>query len=484
MRPPTPLQAKIPYDISTEPMDGSVTSLGGVAVLSRLFRGMKLPGSCDANLEFFRKIALGYQAGQMVESIVTGLLLGIDCVEDLDMLRGDETVARILGYQTPSTRCVRDWLEKFHDQALATAAYEKALELDLKSAVPDSSAGLCALQKVLGTSARSAASRHPDGAPLSATVDADGTIIESHKAGAFVAYEGTRGYQPLTALWAEANVILSTEFRDGNVPGHHNPLACVEQAFSELPGSIEEFYFRADSAYYNCELLDWLDEPCRERGPQGVEIKYTVSARMSDQLAEVARLVPESAWIMSPNQKEGDDVLHQWTELEYTPTRKPEKKDAKPRRYIGIRLIKKQGELFADGNDRKHFAVVTNREERGDVVLAWHREKAGTIEHTQDELKNALSGARLPSKFFGANAAWFTLNAIAYNIASALRSALPDPEMKTARIKRLRFNFFNVSARLTRFSRKITLRFAKDSGWIKALLKVFKAFPCRIQPTG
>ncbi|MCK9506631.1 MAG: hypothetical protein M0Q95_20940, partial [Porticoccaceae bacterium] len=100
------MQAKIPYDISTEPMDGSVTSLGGAAVVSQLFRGMKLPGSCDANLEFFRKIALGYQAGQMVESIVTGLLLGIDCVEDLDMLRGDETVARILGYQTPSTRCV------------------------------------------------------------------------------------------------------------------------------------------------------------------------------------------------------------------------------------------------------------------------------------------------------------------------------------------------------------------------------------------
>ena len=96
-----------------------------------------------------------------------------------------------------------------------TAAREKVLELDLKACVPDASDGLLALQNVLGTSARSAAAHHSDNAPVSATLDSDGTIIESHKSEAFVAYEGTRGYQPLTTLWAEANVILATEFRDG-----------------------------------------------------------------------------------------------------------------------------------------------------------------------------------------------------------------------------------------------------------------------------
>jgi len=465
-------------------MEGAITSLGGAAVISRLFRGMSLPGSCDANLDFFRKISLGYTAGQMVETVVIGLLLGIDCVEDLDLLRGDEAIERILGYQPPSTRCVRDWLEKFHDQELVTAAREKVLELDLKACVPDASDGLIALQKVLGTSARSAADRHSDGAPISATLDSDGTIIESHKAEALVAYEGTRGYQPLTTVWAETNAILATEFRDGNVPGNHNPLACVKQAFSEIPKEIENLAFRGDSANYNNDLLDWLDNPSREGMPEGRVIQYAISARMSVQLTEAVQLVPETEWETMPNQKEDDDVLRQWAELVYVPSLEQEQKDARPRRYIGIRCIKKQGELFADGNDRKHFAIVTNRQERGDFVIEWHREKAGTIEHTQDELKNALSAARPPSKFFGANAAWFALNAIAYNVASALRSAVSDPQMKTARIKRLRFNFFNASARLTRFSRKITLRFAKDSGWIKALLKIFKAFPCRVQPTG
>ena len=56
-RPPTPTQWKIPYDISVEPLDGRVTGHGGVAVTSRAFHGMKLPGNCDANLGSLRKLS-------------------------------------------------------------------------------------------------------------------------------------------------------------------------------------------------------------------------------------------------------------------------------------------------------------------------------------------------------------------------------------------------------------------------------------------
>ncbi len=463
-------------------MKGNITALGGAAITSRLFRSMSLPGSCDANLEFLHKIELGYTSGQILESIVTGLLLGIDCVEDINIMRNDSALDKILGYKVPSVRCVRDWLEKFHDQELVTAARDKAAELDLKASIPEPSRALQALQNILGTSARQAASRHPYGTSKSATLDSDGTIIESHKADAKVAYEGTRGYQPVTTLWAEANVIVSTQFRDGNVPGSMDPLTCVKQGFSELPESIENFAFRGDSANYNNELLDWLDNPDREGGPQGVKILYAISAKMVVELADAVKQVPENKWITINTASDG--TLRQWAEIDYVPSLPSERKDALPRRYIGIRILKKQGELFNDGHDRRHFAIVTNREERGDLVIDWHREKAGTIEHTQCEMKNALAAARLPSKHFGVNAAWFIINAIAYNMASALRTATTEPEVKTARIKKLRFRYLTVTARVTRFSRKMTLRFAAGTPWIKELLKIFKAFPCRVQPTG
>ncbi|MDR5727287.1 MAG: hypothetical protein RB191_07450 [Terriglobia bacterium] len=37
-------------------------------------------------------------------------------------------------------------------------------------------------------------------------------------------------------------------------------------------------------------------------------------------------------------------------------------------------------------------------------MIAWHREKAGTIEAVHDVLKSELTGGLMPSKYFGTNA--------------------------------------------------------------------------------
>lgn len=481
MRPRTPAQWKIPYEVSAEPMEGLVTGLGGVAVASRAFRGMKLPGLFDANLASLRRIAAGYTPGQVAETVVVAVMLGADCVEDVDRLRDDPAVEKMLGYKPTSGRAVRDWLEKFHDAQAVTRARQEAEELDLKSSVPQATVGLRGLQAVLGASARAAAERQAGGMPTVATVDMDATVVESWKRAAQWTYTGVKGYQPEVAVWAEAGAVLATEFRDGNVPAAKDPLGCVKAAFAELPATVTTWAFRADSACDEGDLLAWLDNEQREGGPH-TRIAYAVSARMCPELAAAAQAVRESDWRTFG--KDTDGTLRQTAELDYVPALPTENKDARPRRYIGLRLLKPQGELFNDGHDRKHFAVVTNRTERGDRVIEWHREKAGTIEHTHDEMKNELAAAAPPSQKFGANAAWFALNAVVYNVMAALRAAAPDPELRVARVKRLRYCLLLAGARLTRFSRKITLRFAASRPWVAMIRRLLSAFPCRVQPTG
>ena len=73
------------------------------------------------------------------------------------------------------------------------------------------------------------------------TVDEDDTIIESHKQEAKATYEGSRGYQPMLAVWAETNVILADELRDGNVPALQDPLNVAKVAYSALPSTVNEF---------------------------------------------------------------------------------------------------------------------------------------------------------------------------------------------------------------------------------------------------
>lgn len=314
-----------------------------------------------------------------------------------------------------------------------------------------------------------------------ATVDADATVVESWKRSANFAYTGVKGYQPAVALWAEADAVLAAEFRDGNVPARYQPLNVVKVAFASLPETVTTFGFRGDSAFYESELLGWMRNEERSGGPRG-RIEFAVSATMGEHLTNCCKRIEDRQWTTFATEKNG--VRRQWAELDFVPSETYEQKDSRPLRYVGLRIAKPQGELFDDGTQFKHFAICTNRTVPAGELIDWHRAKAGTIEHVHDELKNALAAAAMPSQLFGANAAWFTVNCIAYNLASAIRAAVSDNDLRTARIKRLRLYLLNITGRIVRDRRKIRLRLAATAERIALLIALFEKFPLRTVATG
>ena len=363
-------------------------------------------------------------------------------MQDIESLRRDSGVSKMLGYSVPSQRCVADFLEAFHDpRRVEQAQRQERLSLIPEETVALWGLGLAARGVVL---AIAGLSKQPQ---TRATVDQDATIVESPKREAQRTYEGTRGCQPMVAVWAET-----------------------------------EYYFRGDSACHESGLLNWLRDPERDGGPKG-PIGFAVSARMSVNLGHSLRAVPEALWTTFAT--ESDGTLRQWAELDFVPGGKVEKRDIDPLRYVGLRLLKRQGELFHDGNDKHYHAVITNRWEMdGGELLNWQRAKAGTTEHVHDEIKNGLGGGQLPSAKFGANAAWLRITCIAHNILVAVKRAWPDETLHNAEAKRVRFVLINVTGRFSRDRRKITLHLSGTVQWIKWLIKLFARFPLPTQPTG
>jgi hypothetical protein len=284
----------------------------------------------------------------------------------------------------------------------------------------------------------------------------------------------------MVAVWAEADLVLADEFRDGNVPAQQAPLTCAQLAFAALPDTIQERYFRGDSACHENDLLGWLKHPDRAKEPGG-RIGFAVSARRSAALAEAIAQVREAAW--QTFAQEADGTLRQWAEVVFVPGEAGEKKDSKPLRYVGLRLLKPQGVLFNDGTDRHHHAVVTNLDWDGAKLLHWHREKAGTVEHVHDEVKNALAGGHLPSQHFAVNAAWFKLALLAYNIASAIKGLCFCPEERTARFKKYRLLLVHLAGRMSRFQCKLRLRFRASQEAIARVQKVWAIFALPTQAT-
>ncbi len=479
MRNKTPLLEKTPFAIAHAPMQGALSANAGLAAVSRVLRSLDFGPACQAWLKVKQRNR-GYEPAQFIEPLVMLNAAGGDCMEDIKVLRENAAMEKMLGYVPPSARAVGDFLAHFHDEDKLQQAQDEAQRQERLAFIVEENAPLQGLQEVQRAMLAKLDQISP--LPSVATIDQDATIIESRKREAMYTYKGMRGYQPMVAAWAQARLVVADEFRNGNVPAQMAPLHCAKQAFAALPHEMEALYFRGDSACHEAGLINWLRDQSRQDGPQGF-IGFCVSARMSPELAQTMRTLPQAQWKTFGHDRDG--TVRQWAELDFVPGEKTEKKDITPLRYVGLRLTKAQGELFADGNEYHYHAILSNRWDMdGGDLITWNRAKAGTIEHVHDEMKNGLAAGQLPSAKFGANAAWFRIACITFNVMSALRQAWPDESVKNAHPKRLRFVIFSTAGRFVRDRRKISLRFAAPRQWIQNLIDLFEAFPLITRATG
>ena len=444
---------RLDFEIDVERETGLITGHAGVPGLIEAFRQTRTAAVIDREIKL-KSRKRGLSVSEMVESLLALWAAGGERAEDLDQFRQDKALALLLGHDLPAAQTARDFLAQFHAEDLP-------LLQEGKAPVAAETVPLLGLAKANAELVLDLQCRRP---VKTATLDVDATVIHCDKRAAKRSYDGNRGYQPVLALWAEQDVIVADEFRDGNslpsgltrwVPAGSGNRRVVEKALAALPGGIDKIYLRGDSALYEHDLMRWLDEQA---------IGYAISADMSPQLAECIAALPEGHW--KPDKPE-IDAIREWAEVNYLPSDGIWKKDAvSPRRYLAIRIRPRQGELLRDGSRVRHFCIVTNRSDpeggSGLDLIRWHRQKAGTIEHAHDVLMNELAGAALPSQKFGANAAWLRLNVILYNLLSAYkRVGLPE-EFHTARPKRLRFLLLNTVGKVVRHARETLLRCTKE----------------------
>jgi hypothetical protein len=86
-------------------------------------------------------------------------------------------------------------------------------------------------------------------------------------------------------------------------------------------------------------------------------------------------------------------------------------------------------------------------------LVRWHWAKAGTIEFVHDVTKNELAAGLPPSGKFGANAAWYRLALLTYNVCTVLRRRALPARFGDARPRRLRYEVFPIPAALTTHAR-------------------------------
>lgn len=108
------------------------------------------------------------------------------------------------------------------------------------------------------------------------------------------------------AVWAEQQLVVADQFRNGNVAGGEDSLTSVMRAFVNVPPWVVERRFRADSAAYYAPLLKYL---VRE------QIDFAISADMTQELRACCTAVPPEEWaLLDEREREQVDLA----EVEFT----------------------------------------------------------------------------------------------------------------------------------------------------------------------
>jgi Transposase DDE domain group 1 len=431
-------QGLLPYVVEVVADGDAVTGRAGLPLVLETMRALGLDQAIAQHVRV-RERQSGYTEVEKIEALVLLLAAGGDCLDDIRVLQADGGLGRLLGRRLPSADALRHFLYACHDDQLIAQAQAQRPPGTV-AYIPAENAALQGLGCLNTALVHRVAAQ---GTGRKATLDHDATLQESHKREALPHYQGGRGYQPAAIYWGEQDLVVADEYRNGNVGAGMENLPLIQRGFASLPATVTEYAFRADSACYDERVLKWLADPARPGGPRG-PIGFTVSADMTEPLHAVCAAVPEAAW--QPFEDRPDETVA-CTEVEFVPG--DWWKDAEPLRYVALRIRKKQGQLFASGAETKYLAVVSNRWDLdAPDLLRWHWQKAGTIELVHDVTKNELGAAVPPCGRFGANAAWYRLSLLTYNVLSALKSLALPPHLSAARPKRLRFTLFTLAGRL------------------------------------
>jgi hypothetical protein len=400
--------------IKLERSSERLTSLGGVLVLEEMARAQRVWERVEERMEGPRS-GRGYGASAFVQALVWMLHAGGRRLEDLRELRAEHAVLRELGLrEVPDAGTVGDWLRR---QGQAGAAAIQAVSCELVGEV---------LQQE----------------PEEVTLDVDATEIEAEKQEAQWTYHHVQGYMPL--LGYVNGICVGQQFRDGNVPPGAGVAEFAQDCEQVLPRG-KRVYFRSDSAAYQAAVLNQYSEPGRS---------FTITADLDAAVKREIRRLPETAWTPYRT-REGVATDREIAETVHTMNGTKQ-----AFRLLVLRWPNPQPNLF-EAQRYCYHAVATNREEAAAEVI-WRHNERGQSENWHKELKSGLGMEQMPCGQFAANALYFAIGVLAYNLAQLLKRQVLPESYRTATVATLRWKLYRLAGKLVRHARAWILQLQAD----------------------
>ena len=109
-------------------------------------------------------------------------------------------------------------------------------------------------------------------------------------------------------------------------------------------------------------------------------------------------------------------------------------------------------------SEYKLFGLITNRTLPGNELINWLRKRCGASEKVHCVQKADLAGGQFPSNKFRANAAWWQMMVLAFNLVALMKKLVLPDSLKNKRMKGIRFHLINIAGCVVTHARRLIVK--------------------------
>ena len=415
-------QGILPFRI--ERSDEPLVARGGLVLPYEMAKALRLPEVIDRELPSPGS-GRGYRPSHFVMPLVLMMHGGGKKLEDLREIKGEVSLRKLLGMkELPASSTVGDWLRRMGKDGRGLSGLGRANQ-----------------QIVAEVLRRQARTEY--------TLDVDATVIEAEKEEAQWTYKKEKGYQPMLGFLFEVGVVLCDEFREGNVPAQAGAVEFFDLCQRMMPEGKRIAYYRADSASYQAGVMN----RCFRDG-----VLFTITADQDEAVKDAVKSIRQQEWRRYTGDRQIAETVHAMNDTR------------EAFRLVVQRWPKLQADLF-DPDPYCYHVIATNREEPSEEVVSLHNQR-GQAENYIKELKEGLGLSWMPCGETYANAVFFRIGVIAYNLFMAMKLLGLPSRWRSSSIATVRWTLYQTAAKVVHHAHQVLLKVAAQGDKVKLLVQI------------
>jgi hypothetical protein len=410
--------------------DERLTSHSGEIVFGEYLKAIRLDRLCDRYLPQ-PKSNRGFSPFSFMQPLLLMLHGGGHSLDDLCMIQDDMAMREVLSIKhVPTADATGKWMKRHGLMGVY---------------------GMESINKVL-------LKRYLKRVDEPLILDIDASVIESHKSIAAYTYKKFPGFTPMIGH-INGGYVIHSEFRSGNIaPADHN-LSFVQRCQAQLPQSKRITYLRADAASYQASLFDYC---------QANDITYTIGAPLDSavlhNINEIEMWEPLCNYEGKTHhvKEEVAEFIHTMQHTKHAFRLIVTKKTTTPM-LPELEGLLSQEELLSYASERYHVIATNMDDETMSLqdIVRFYRQRGETSENRIKELKNGFNLKYLPTSHFMANALYFSIGVLSYNLFMLFKETFTQ-SWKKHTIQTLRYKLYNIAGKVITHARKTILKVNKQ----------------------